>query len=447
MQNLEDTKPIREKLKTYESDAPEFDALFEGEVLGDAILRQLCQSKLATFQSVPPSFDQVFAENKLVSIVPKKRISPIWAFLVATAACIALVFLLPNKMQMDKTTTSVYKKTTVSQKNLTIKPLPVTNKQKIIFAQKVENPETILTKTVESLAVESNEPEAAETLDTTYNDNLEKLVPTLNAKLAINRERSVTEAYALAKIRKTRIQREKLVLGANINSSNRLLSQVNTNSAEACPLQSISKNYTTGYSSLEGSTTTLLRAATVSRNAWITPENISYSVLDDYKAVYSLPINIGFSLSIPIFRHSEIMTGINYTYLYGKTSGETFNLTQELHYLGIPVKYSFYFLKTGHFGAYAGIGGTIEKGLVGVQKSHVINTDGEVTDWSSRQEIYGIQTSFSGQIGLFYELNKTFHVYVEPGASFFIANDQPTSSRTEEPFNFNLSLGLRYRIR
>ena len=43
MKSLDETEPMREILEAFEPETPDFDSLFEGELLGDAPLRQIFQ--------------------------------------------------------------------------------------------------------------------------------------------------------------------------------------------------------------------------------------------------------------------------------------------------------------------------------------------------------------------------------------------------------------------
>jgi len=455
MQEFDETKPIRDLLKTFESEAPEFNSLFEGEVLGDVSLRQICQSKLADFKTEASSFDQMFANETLVKVTLKKRMVPMWIAIGAAAACTAFMLLLPKETQIERGTIGKMEQTAVRKASVKVRKAQIVYEIKDTLIQKLESPQEI-----EVLAIEEQELPIREKLMTyqeeqvnrdSLKDNTTKIHPTKRSNIAVAYERSVEEAYAEAKTKKVKVKRDKLILGTGLNSANRLLSLVNTKSADSYPLQSIANEYSSGYASLKGSSSSLLRSATISRNAWVDPENLtSISNLSDYNAVYSLPINFGLSVSFPFFNRFEIMTGLSYTNLRatisGKNATSSFDLKQELHYLGIPLKMSVIFLKQEHFGAYVSFGGTIEKALAGVQKSHVVNTNGEISDWENSQPVYGLQPSIGGQLGVYYELSKTFNLYVEPGASYYIPNDQPISNRTEEPFNFNLGVGLRYRI-
>jgi len=458
MKEFEETKPIRDMLEAFEPQAPEFNLLFEGEILGDASFRQIFQSKLDTYEAESPSFNQIFADKPLgQTLVPHKHLIPMWAVISAAAACFTLLMLLPEKIQMDQGALSLVEHKVIHKTRSKGKPLFHDSTQINLITEKLESPNAIGAIAIEKKKLQTRETlisyeEAQRERDSSSNQNIRKISPSSSNYLAVANKRSVEQAYKDAKVKKEKIKRDRMVLGTHFNSANRLLSLVNTKSTGTYPLEATANQYSTGYSNLEGSSTSMLRTATVSRNAWVTPENIPASVsLSAQQAVYSLPINIGLSVSFPLFRDFEIITGLNYTYLHSTTNSNSPNysceLKQGLHYIGIPVKLSLNLIKRGRFGTYAALGGTIEKGLVGTQKCYVTNTNGEESDWENNQKIYGFQPSLTGQLGLYYELNRTFNLYLEPGVSYFIPNDQPVSSRTDEPYNFNLGFGLRYRIK
>jgi len=456
MKEFEDTKPLQDMFEHFEAQAPEFDALFEGDVLGDASLRHLCQTKLGNLETPAPSFDELFAGQTFLTAKPRKRMIPFWAAIATAAACFALALLLPQKIQLEQLNFSQIEKPVFHKKSHKIKIPQIEIQEEIILTQALESP-----KTIQKLAINTKSSKASEKL-ITYEELIEqrephdgkiaKIKPTKKNNLAVPYERSVEEAYAEAKTKKTDKKREKFALGTNLNSSNRLLSILNTKSTDTYPLQGLSHSYSAAYSTLEGATSKLVTTEVASDNTWVIPSNLVNNnvVLNQYKAIYSLPISVGLSVSFPLYKHVNIITGLNYTFLSATISGETsdltFELKQELHYVGIPLKIAFNFLDLGPFGVYAAVGGALEKGLSGVQHSSVDRTDGNDSNWEHRQKVYGLQTSLTGQLGVTYELSKTFNLYFEPGISYFNPSDQPISSRTEEPFNFNLGLGLRYRI-
>ena len=77
----------------------------------------------------------------------------------------------------------------------------------------------------------------------------------------------------------------------------------------------------------------------------------------------------------------------------------------------------------------------------------MVSASGDVDDWRSTQRVYGVQPLVKGQLGVSYDIASSYEFYLEPGGTYSIPNDQPVSSRTEEPFYFNIGFGLRYRLK
>lgn len=440
---------IRNMLVNAEAQAPDFDTLFGGETLGVDPLHSTLQSKLANAEIQAPSFDELFKGDALGASVqaPKLRMFPWWSIAAVAAACLAVFFLLPDKLGQAPNPLS---KTGSTEKRM----VPVVHNLRAkaavapkLHAERLANPNVVHTLNVSkaNTSVQASmamQDEASAQRDTTAQESLTKITPTRTSGLHVTSNRSLAEAYAEAKVRKVRIKPDKFNFGVGMNSANRLLSMVNSRSDGGFALQSVASSASDGYASLEGASVSMLRTTTTSPNAWAGPDNITAAMLQNCETSYSMPINLGLTVSIPIIHDLNLITGIQYTYLANHITGSTFDLKQELHYLGIPLKLAVNLVKRGDFVVYTALGGTVEKGLSGVQTSVV---DGEGT-WKGTQAVDGIQGSLTGQFGLSYNLNNNFLLYFEPGVAWFIPNDQPVSNRTEEPFNFNLSLGLRYRL-
>lgn len=452
MQELDN---IRNMLANAEAQAPDFDALFGEETLGAGSMRSALQKKLSTAEVDAPAFDELFKGEILGKPVqtPKIRMFPWWSVAGVAAACLALALLLPSKLgqgtdPISKAPTAAEQPHTPAKQTLKAVRSPMTQ----LKAQLLKSPSSITPLQVEpkntsvqaSLAAQSEDAsiEATQQRDTTAQQSLTKITPTRTSGLLVKSTRSVEEAYAEARVRKPKIKADKPTFGFGLNSANRLLSMVNSKSDAGFALQSVASSASDGYASLEGASASMLRTTTSSPNEWLGPDNITAGMLQNCETKYAMPVNFGLTASIPIIHDLNLITGIQYTYLSNRITGSTFDLKQELHYLGIPVKLAVNLVKRGDFVVYTALGGALEKGLVGVQTSTV---DEEGT-WKGKQSIDGFQTSLTGQFGVSYNLNKSFLLYFEPGVAWYIPSDQPVSGRTEEPFNFNLSLGLRYRL-
>lgn len=442
---------IRKSLTNAEVQAPEFDTLFGNETLGGDAFRTVMASKLADHTVEAPGFDQLFAGETLgkPKQAPKIRMIPWWSIAGVAAACLAFFFLLPDKLGLPMENLSKAPETEqvlapvkkTVKKLASIQPKQVT---KFLAAPSQIKPLLVEHKntSVDASMAENTASQENEFRDSTQNESLTKIKPSRSTRLEVNSSRSVEEAYAAARYRKTRIKPDKFNFGIGMNSANRLLSMVNSKSDGGFALQSVASSAADGYASLEGASISRLRATSSSTNEWISPENITAAMLENCETSYSLPINVGLTISIPIIHDLNLITGLQYSYMVNRISGNTFDLKQELHYLGIPVKLAVNLVKRGDFVVYTALGGAVEKGLSGVQHSTVEN----VGEWKGKQTIEGIQTSLTGQFGLSYNLNTNFLLYFEPGVAWYIPSEQPVSNRTEEPFNFNVSLGLRYRL-
>lgn len=451
MSEFDEIKNLRDKLNALQSESPGFDELFGDIVLGEARLSNLFQSKLQNHTAAAPSFEELMGGVKTPVIPFIKRMSPFWGVAAAAAACIAFFFLLPEITKMDDTGISLVNENAdqkVINRHVYKASRPETKFKTIALATPVKIKKISLS---DDEKMKSENKNGGSTTDSTGRNDLSRISGSVYTALSVDNGYNMEQIYEQARQRKKNQKKFKLKAGINVNGGNSLLSFVNTRQSGDFALKTTFDNYSQGLSTLAASSTPsvayVLRAATVSKNEWINPENIPYSSLATYKANYSLPVNFGLSVSIPLLKIMEIQTGINYTYLSGVTSGTTgganFNLHQELHYLGIPVKIALNFHEQGKFGMYASFGGSIEKGLVGKQLSQVDGNE----DWESSQSIYGVQPVIGVQLGVSYEIVPSVLLYFEPGANYYFASDQPISSRTEEPFNFNIGLGLRYRFK
>ncbi|HET9571362.1 MAG TPA: hypothetical protein VFP20_08160 [Bacteroidales bacterium] len=445
MQERDTYEKIRSTLLNAEVQPPDFDTLFGKVALGSDSLRSALASKLAESSVEAPDFESLFAGETLGKpvVAPKVRLSPWWSMVGVAAACLAAILLLPKNLgpeveniskvpAVEQVAAPVKKSFRIKQTSLPKLTAQLLNSPSAIKPLSVENQNTTLPETLPSEA----------SRDTASTEAIAKIAPTHSSRLLIKTEKSVEEAYAVARVRKPRLKPDKMTFGLGMNSANRMLSMVNAKSDGGFALQSVASSGSDGYTSLEGASATFLKTTTVSPNEWIGPENITRTMLQNCETNYLLPINLGLTVSIPIIHDMNLITGLQYTYMANHLTGATFDLNQELHYLGIPVKLAVNLVKRGDFVVYSALGGTIEKGLVGVQTSTV---DGEGT-WRGTQSIKGFQTSLTGQFGLSYSLNTKLLLYLEPGVAWYIPSDQPVSNRTEEPFNFNLSLGIRYRL-
>ena len=184
--------------------------------------------------------------------------------------------------------------------------------------------------------------------------------------------------------------------------------------------------------------------------------SFSYRSMNRVNAKHDLPIMVGASVGIPLAKGFSVHTGLNYAYIHSTITNEN-TLTgdyavnnQKLHYLGIPVMFSYKVFDYNIVQCYVSGGGMAEKGLVKDVQTYTFDQTNALLDNNSKEEfINGFQFSLTANIGLGVRLYKGLNLFFEPGFTWYIPNNtspQPESIRTEHPYNLSLTAGLRYNL-
>lgn len=145
------------------------------------------------------------------------------------------------------------------------------------------------------------------------------------------------------------------------------------------------------------------------------------------------PLSFGLSVRKNLPKGFSIETGLTYTYLDSdvKYEGSSENFSQQLHYLGIPVRASWNFVDNKSFTMYVSAGGALEKCVYG-------KIGGET------ETVKPVQASVMGAVGAQYNVSRHVGVYVEPGVSYFFNDGSSIQTiRKENPFNITLQAGVR----
>ena len=153
----------------------------------------------------------------------------------------------------------------------------------------------------------------------------------------------------------------------------------------------------------------------------------SYSLTDKVWE-HHLPVRFGVSLSRQLSPRLALQSGINYTYLFSRSSIPLYpNIVtdQKLHYLGIPIGLSYQLWETNHINLYATGGVMVEKCL-----------NDKPWQWST-----------NASLGAEYDISKQFGFYVEPSLGYYF--DDGTSLEhyyKEHPLTPSIEFGLRLHL-
>lgn len=146
------------------------------------------------------------------------------------------------------------------------------------------------------------------------------------------------------------------------------------------------------------------------------------------------PISFGISVRKGLYGNFSVETGLTYTLLaseirYNRSSDL---VKQNLHYVGIPLRFNWSFLDKNHFLLYLSTGAMVEKCVYGEIGSY-------------KETVGPLQLSLLGAFGMQYKLSRRVGLYVEPGVSYFFDDGSPVETiRKENPFDFTLQAGIRF---
>lgn len=161
-----------------------------------------------------------------------------------------------------------------------------------------------------------------------------------------------------------------------------------------------------------------------------------------------LPFTISVAAQLRFNNHLGIESGLNYTLLSSQfITGESnagIVENQKIHYLGIPLNFSYNWLNSKRWDIYSSAGFLFEFPVNAtlstdyrLQKSQYFKTESFKAP---------CQWSMSVGAGVQYNIGSHFGIFVEPNASYFIPNGSEIETyRTEHPFAITLPIGVRYR--
>lgn len=166
---------------------------------------------------------------------------------------------------------------------------------------------------------------------------------------------------------------------------------------------------------------------------------------------HHLPIRIGLSVAYALTDRLSISSGLTYTRLSSdikdasresKYIGE-----QRLHYVGIPVNVSYKVASSRWISLYGTAGVLAEKCVSGTtDEGDVENNTMKYTnthDISSKP----LQMSVNAGVGIQFDFIDNVGIYAEPGLSYYF--DDGSALQTiykEKPLNFNLNVGVRFKL-
>ena len=170
---------------------------------------------------------------------------------------------------------------------------------------------------------------------------------------------------------------------------------------------------------------------------------------------FGLPVSAGLSLRYDFNPRWGIGTGIVYTNLSRSFLGD-FNkeledgsvtplydtdITNQQHFVGIPVNIFFNIVNTGNWNFHVRLDGMGEK----LVDNHFLIHDSE-GDIHLHQKTEGLQFSAGVGVGVEFKFSPNVGIYFDPTLRYYFDGNQPRSIRTIQPLRMDFEAGLRFSL-
>ena len=172
---------------------------------------------------------------------------------------------------------------------------------------------------------------------------------------------------------------------------------------------------------------------------------------------FGLPVSVGVNLRYDFSPRWGIGTGVVYTnlsrsftgYYYDVEIDKGFNaddISNQQHYIGIPVHVFFNIVNTGNWNFHVRMDGMAEK----LVDNHFLvhNPDGAISqgDLHLHQKTEGLQFSAGVGVGLEFKFSPNVGIYFDPTLRYYFNGNQPRSIRTIQPLRMDFEAGLRFSL-
>lgn len=143
-------------------------------------------------------------------------------------------------------------------------------------------------------------------------------------------------------------------------------------------------------------------------------------------------LSFGFSVRKEFPYGLSLESGVLYSLLRSDVQmpNGTSDVSQKLHFIGVPLRLNWRFLEKGGFSLYIGAGGMVEKCVSAKFGSYSVDEP-------------GVQCSLLAAAGAQYAFNDRWGLYFEPEAAWYLNDTRLKTVRTDAPLTLTLRLGLR----
>lgn len=163
---------------------------------------------------------------------------------------------------------------------------------------------------------------------------------------------------------------------------------------------------------------------------------------------HKMPVIIGLSLSKPLTSRWSIETGVRYSFMESVFRSESKlserRVNQQIHYIGILLKFNYRIYSVGGFSLYGQGGGALDIPVSGQQSVRTLSIEMPSPEIDNRHIHAPLQWSVEGGLGIQYHFTPKVSIFAEPSVHYYFnPGGEIKTIRQEKPFEFTLPVGLR----
>lgn len=168
------------------------------------------------------------------------------------------------------------------------------------------------------------------------------------------------------------------------------------------------------------------------------------------KSHHKMPVIIGLSLNKALTSRWSIETGVRYSFMESDFLSESKlweqRVNQQIHYIGVPLKFNYLIYSVGGFSLYGHGGGALDIPVSGQQSVWKPSID-MPTPQTDKFNIHApLQWSVEGGLGIQYHFTPSFSIFAEPSLHYYFnPGSEIKTIRQEKPFEISIPVGLRFK--
>lgn len=178
------------------------------------------------------------------------------------------------------------------------------------------------------------------------------------------------------------------------------------------------------------------------KEAYVLPASPLRSVAPYVDAKHHAPLSVGLQIGIGVSPRVSLSTGAVYMRVaseFKTFASPDYDVSQVLHYVGVPVSVNYKLWGTGGFHAYVTAGAEAD-----VNVKNDTEQDGQKVENAKRDRV---QFAGKASLGVQYDITPQVGLYVEPGARYNLDNGSEIENTfKEKKWNFNFQFGLRVNL-